>query len=110
MKLKERIRLLENVRKITTSHTPSSQVIDRPNSKGLRIKSDKPTGGQIGHEGNTLLCREIPDEIISYIPIYCKSCGLNISDITSIAEDSRQEVIIPPIRPQYVAHVSHSKI
>jgi hypothetical protein len=66
--MEERIRLLENGKKSTTSHTPSSQVIGRPNSKGLRIKSDKPTGGQTGHEGNTLLCKEIPDEIISHIP------------------------------------------
>ena len=108
--LEQRIRLLENGRKSTTSHTPSSQVIGRSNSKGLRVKSDKPTGGQIGHEGNTLLCKSIPDAIIPHIPSYCNECGLNLSAIASVAVERRQEIFIPPIRAQYLEHVSHSKI
>lgn len=110
VELEERIRLLENGRKSTTSHTPSSQVIGRSNSKGLREKSDKPTGGQIGHEGNTLLCKSIPDVTIPHIPSYCNECGLSLSDIDSVSVERRQEIFIPPIRAKYLEHVSHTKI
>ena len=110
MELEERIRLLENGRKSTTSHTPSSQVIGRSNSKSLRLKSYKPSGGQSGHEGNTLLCKAIPDAIIPHIPSYCTECGLNLSAISSVVVGRRQEIFIPPIRAHYLEHVSHSKI
>lgn len=109
MELEERTRLLENGRKSTTSHTPSSQVIGRSNSKSLRLKSDKPSGGQSGHEGNTLLCKAIPDAIIPHIPSYCTECGLNLSAISSVVVGRRQEIFIPPIRAHYLEHVSHSK-
>jgi transposase len=101
---------LENGRKSTTSHTPSSQIIGRSNSKGLREKSDKPSGGQIGHEGNTLLCKAIPDVTIPHIPSYCNECGLSLSDIASLAVERRQEIVIPPISAKYLEHVSHTKI
>ena len=108
--LEERIRLLENGRKSTTSHTPSSQEIGRSNTKSLRSKSDKPTGGQSGHEGNTLLCKAVPDAILPHIPNYCTECGLSLSGIASVVEECRQEIVIPPIRAQYLEHVSHSKV
>ena len=106
----ERIRLLENGRKSTTSHTPSSQEIGRSNTKSLRSKSDKSTGGQSGNEGNTLLCKAVPDAILPHIPNYCTECGLRLSGIASVVEECRQEIVIPPIRAQYLEHVSHSKV
>ncbi len=75
----------------------------------MRVKSDKPTGGQVGHVGSTLLCKAIPDAIIPHIPSYCTECGLNLSAIASVAVERRQEIFIPPIRAQYLEHVSHSK-
>lgn len=37
-----------------TGHTPPSHQIARPNKKSLRIKTDRRSGGQPGHEGSTL--------------------------------------------------------
>ena len=50
----EEIRLLKNGKKSNTSHTSPSHDIGRSNSKSLREKSNKKSGGQKGHEGTTL--------------------------------------------------------
>jgi hypothetical protein len=48
------IALLKNGHNSKTSSTPPSQDIGRSNTVNLRVKSGKPTGGQIGHKGHTL--------------------------------------------------------
>ncbi len=64
----------------------------------------------MGHEGSTLLCKAIPDAIIPHIPSYCNRCGSDLSGIASVAVERRQEVFIPPVRAQYLEHVSHGKV
>lgn len=108
--LKEQIRLLKNGKNSGTSHTPPSHQIGRSNAKSLREKTDRKTGGQPGHEGTTLKIKEVPDETIDYIPQYCNGCGEDLQQTPSIVEESRQEVVIPPIQVRYVEHRSHSKV
>jgi hypothetical protein len=73
--LKEEICLLHNGKNSGISHNPPSRQINRPNAKSLRLKTERKSGGQCGHEGSTLKIKEVPDETISYIPQYCNSCG-----------------------------------
>jgi transposase len=100
---------LRNGRKSKTSHTPPSQDIGRSNQKSLREKSDKPSGGQKGHTGHTLEMKEVADEVIDHIPTSCSCCGSAMSQTASIVTERRQEVVIPPILPQYLEHRIHSK-
>jgi transposase len=108
--LKEQIRLLKNGKNSGTSHTPPSHQIGRSNAKSLREKTDRKTGGQLGHEGTTLQIKEVPDETIDYIPQYCNDCGEDLQQTPSIVEESRQEVVIPPIQVRYIEHRWHSKV
>lgn len=100
---------LRNGRKSKTSHTPPSQDIGRSNQNSLREKSDKPTGGQKGHEGNTLLMSEKPDEVKEYHPGYCTNCGADISQEPSELIERKQEVELPPIQAQYIEHRNFKK-
>lgn len=47
----------------------------------LREKSGKKPGGQLGHEGNTRLKLDAPNETETHQPSYCKECGRDLSDI-----------------------------
>jgi transposase len=82
-RLLEEIEFLRNGRKSGTSSTPPSQEIGR-SSKSLREPSGKPSGGQLGHKGKTLLMTETPDLIKDYIPGFCTQCGLDIKGIQSV--------------------------
>ena len=108
--LKERIEIFRNGKNSSTSHTPPSQDIGRSNSKSLRGKSGLKPGGQRGHEGHTLKIKEVPDVVTDHVMEYCPACGEDLEGITSELVEWKQEVIIPPITPQYVEHRSHSRI
>jgi len=103
------IEFLRNGRKSKTSHTPPSQDIGRSNQTSLREKSDKPSGGQKGHKGHTLKMKEVADQVIDHKPVSCTFCGSGLTQSESTIIERRQEVVIPPIMPQYVEHRVHSK-
>jgi len=69
--LQEENHFLKNGCKSTRSYTAPSHDIGRSNSKSLREKSGKPSGGQIGHKGSTLLMKSDPDQIIEHRPYFC---------------------------------------
>jgi transposase len=64
LQLQEEIRLLKNGKKSSTSHTTPSHDTSRSNTKSLREKSEKKSGGQLGHEGSTLRIKAAADKII----------------------------------------------
>jgi transposase len=78
-------------------------------TQSLREKSNKKTGGQLGHEGSTLKMAAIPDEIIKHIPDFCNDCGKDISSVEAILQSTRQVVDIPPIVPIYRQHETYSR-
>ncbi len=66
-----------------SSKAPSSDMgITPKKNQSLRAKSDKPSGGQFGHKGKTLIQTDTPDEIVelSYTLNSCKECGSDLSD------------------------------
>lgn len=70
-------------------------------TKSQRQKSDRPVGGQVGHEGTTRKVVDIPDEIEEVSAHYCRECGRDLSDIKGELDYRRQEVDLPPVAPIY---------
>lgn len=56
-----------------SSKPPSSDGL-RKQTKNLREKSNKSSGGQVGHKGKTLLQVEDPDQIIKHTVVKCDRC------------------------------------
>ena len=108
IQLQEEIRLLKNGKKSDTSHTSPSHDIGRSNSKSLREKSEKKSGGQKGHDGTTLQMSSQPDEIINYNPNFCNVCSTALDPEASVLTERKEEIVIPPILPHYVEHRSFS--
>lgn len=106
--LQEQIRLLKNGRKSTTSSTPPSQDIGRSNQKSLREKSPRNSGGQPGHEGATLQMKENPDKVKEHRPVYCEQCGEALPAANVELVSRKQEIVLPPIEPQYIEHQSYA--
>ena len=85
-----------------------SEVIRRTNS--LREKSNKPIGGQLGHEGHTRKMVDIPDEVIDHSSHYCHNCGRDISDLEATLEYTTQEIEMPLIIPIIKEHRHSAKV
>jgi transposase len=108
-KLREEINLLRNGRNSNRSSTPPSQDIGRSNSKSLRFKTGRKSGGQAGHKGTTLEMKENPDEVIDYKPDYCSGCGADLQQQTPAINERKQEVVIPVVQARYIEHRSYSR-
>jgi transposase len=106
--LQEQIRLLKNGRKSDTSSTPPSHDLGRSNQKSLREPSKRKTGGQEGHDGSTLQMKENPDKVIEHRPNFCKQCGEALAIEAATLVTRKQEIVLPPIVPQYIEHQSYS--
>lgn len=106
--LREEIQLLKNGRNSKTSSIPPSHDIGRSNRKSLREPSSRKTGGQPEHEGTNLKMKETPDEIIEHRPDYCKQCGKPLNSDEAIIVSRKQEIVLPPIVPQYIEHQSYA--
>jgi regulator of replication initiation timing/transposase len=85
-----------------------SEVIRRTNS--LREKSDKPVGGQLGHQGHTRKMVDVPDELIDHSSHYCYNCGRDISALEATLEYTTQEIDMPLIVPIIKEHRHSSKV
>ena len=108
--LKEQLKKYQHPKNSSNSSIPPSKDENRlPRTKSLRTKSDKKTGGQPNHDGNTLLMTETPDEVISLIPDFCNKCGASLTSQDSQDEEVRQVVDIPPIKAIYTEYRSFSK-
>ena len=82
-----------------TKESIAAQV--RRRTRSLRQKSDKPVGGQPGHEGTTRKVVDIADEIEDVSAHYCRECGRDLSDTKGVFDYRMQEVDIPPGAPVY---------
>jgi transposase-like protein len=54
---------------------PSSDGLKKSAPKNSRVPSDKPSGGQKGHEGTTKELTETPDTIVELVPVDNCECG-----------------------------------
>jgi transposase len=103
--LKARLGHFETPKNSRNSSFPPSRDINKPKrTKSLRIPSGKKPGGQPGHEGTTLDMVENPDEVIEHNPQYCTCCGCDISNVPAEFVESRQEIVLPEIKPLVIEH------
>ena len=81
-----------------SSVPPSKNPLDIPQTRSLREKSGKKSGGQVGHAGVTKEWCETPDSIEGLqAPTICPSCGKNIEDLPQFEGERRQVVDIPAV-------------
>ena len=79
-------------------------------TQSLRVKSGKPSGGQVGHKGVTLEMASEPDTIVLHAPMFCTRCGNDLSTIVGSVVEVRQVLDVPmPIRPIVIEHQAISK-
>lgn len=79
-------------------------------TKSLREKSDKPVGGQKGHEGSTREMSANTDEIVDHTSNYCTCCGKDLSTITPTLEYTTQEIDVPIIQPIIREHRHYASV
>ena len=91
------------------SKEPIRAEIER-RTKSLRAKSDKPVGGQTGHEGTTRKMVDTPDEIKEVSSHYCRQCGRDLSEIEGVLDYVTQEIDLPPVMPIYRERRFYKKI
>jgi transposase len=90
-----------------SSKPPSSDGL-RKQTINKREKSDKPFGGQAGHEGKTLQHVDNPDEIRDYHAQRCAGCNASLSDAPIVSTEERQEYTVV-MRRHVIAHRVHTK-
>jgi transposase len=109
--LEVRLEILENQAKKdsqNSSKPPSSDGFGK-RTKSLRGKSERQSGGQIGHEGKTLEWREEIDEIIVHRADQCESCGASLVGTEILNWDLRQVHDLPPIVLKVTEHQAEVK-
>jgi transposase len=86
-----------------SSKPPSSDGLNKPAPKSLRVAGQNPTGGQKGHPGSTLCQAAQPDKIVIHdVPDQCKSCHLKLP-FAYVAE-TRQVFDLPAVKYEVTEH------
>src|SRR5471030_1201874 len=97
--LKAQIAELERRLGLNSSNSgkpPSSDGLKRPaRVKSLREPSGKPTGGQKGHQGETLRQVAEPNKIVDHFPQSCATCDLALTPAMSAGHRARQVFYLP---------------
>jgi len=86
----------------------NAQAIRR--TRSLRMPSGRPSGGQPGHKGSTLLINPAPDDLQIHAPQYCRCCGNSLEEVLGKEIEVRQSIDIPlPVCQIITNHVSIEK-
>jgi len=94
-------RLNKNSR--NSSKPPSSDGLNKPAPKSLRVAGERTTGGQIGHPGSTLCKAAQPDKIVIHdVPDQCLACQRELP-FAYIAE-TRQVFDLPVVKYEVTEH------
>jgi transposase len=91
----------------TNSHIPPSQEGMRK-PKSQRVASDKPSGGQIGHTGSTLMQVNNPHEVQTHTPMHCRLCHASLDSVVGACSAKRQVFEIS--RPGWQLHVTEHRV
>ena len=105
-RLEARVEALENQLKKNShnsSKPPSSDGFGKQ-TKSLREKSDRSSGGQPGHPGSTLEWRSEPDSILTYSVETCVDCGFSLKNVPVVNRELRQVHDLPMIEVCVTEH------
>src|SRR5260370_26751549 len=113
--LRARIAELERRLGLNSSNSgkpPSSDGLKKPprpaRTKSLRGPSNKPSGGQKGHKGETLEQVAAPDHVIDDLPPSCAACGSAMTLEMTVGHSTRQVFDLPAPAPLIVTeHRAH---
>jgi transposase len=109
--LEERIEALENQRQKdsrNSSKPPSSDGFGK-RTQSLRKKSERKSGGQKGHPGNTLQWSEVVDEVVVHRVMQCEECGASLADTAVENLSLRQVHDLPPLQLIVWEHQAEEK-
>ncbi len=103
--LREETRVLKNKKNSGNSSLPPSQDLFALKNQSLRGKTDKKSGGQSGHKGETLRMSANPDKIVQHFPdAQCPGCGTVHSQESMTMAAQRQVIDIPVIKAYITEH------
>lgn len=105
-KLEARVELLENQASKTSrnsSKPPSGDGFGK-RTKSLRVKSDKPSGGQPEHPGSTLEWSAEVDQVVEHSVSECHACGASLEAEPLIEQLLRQVYDLPPLELEVTEH------
>ncbi len=91
------------------SHLPPSSDRFKRQPRSLRKRSGKKSGGQSGHEGQTLHLSETPDEVIKHPVERCAHCQYDLREVVSLMQERRQVIDLPPRRLIVQEHQAEQK-
>lgn len=104
--MQERIKQLEGrlaLNSKNSSKPPSSDGLNKPAPKSLRVAGKKPTGGQNGHSGSTLCKATQPDKIVIHdVPDHCQACHCELS--FAYVSETRQVFDLPVMKCEVTEH------
>lgn len=112
-----RLRLAEIERQLglnsqTSSLPPSSDGLKKAErrTQSLRGKSQRQSGGQTGHQGDTLRSVSEPDEVIVHpVGAVCPGCGCALSGVAVLPPLQRQVFDLPQLRVVVTEHQVEQK-
>lgn len=113
--LEDKVRELEARLKLNSTNSskpPSSDGLQKPAPKSLRIKTGRKPGGQPGHPGHTLKQVEKPDhrQIHRLGACPCGQCGgVSLQDAPLVDYERRQVFDLPPMRLEVTEHQAEIK-
>lgn len=87
----------------TSSKPPSSDGFGK-RTKSLRRKSEKSSGGQASHRGQTLEWQSEPDIVESHPVEVCSGCGTSLATVAVEEVIARQVGELPPIKLKVSEH------
>jgi transposase len=92
-----------NMNSRNSSKPPSSDGLNKPAPKSLRVKGKSPSGGQKGHPGSTLSQATEPDKIIVHnVPDQCQACHLELP--FAYVNETRQVFDLPVLQFEVTEH------
>ena len=86
-----------------SSKPPSSDGLNKPAPKSLRVAGQRPTGGQKGHPGTTLRQASKPDKIVVHgVPQQCQACQSKLP--VAYVGEKRQVFDLPTLQFEVTEH------